>query len=313
MLKTRYVIFAVGILAAVIFLEGSVRVASPFFGPPLSAWNTMEDAKRLKFGEFKEKYPKPEYVFMGNSTTLIGVSPSVFTGKAGLATGASFNAAMNGSDIKTMRDFALSYIIDEIKPKNLVLLFSNTNMIQIGNFESFAGKRTTILDSFYLYRYRDTFRDPMTINTIVRFLKYRDSRQGIVYRWADNLDDFGYSKYETSDATVPEIGWIPLVKPKSDFKEYDVDISKLQYLLEIRDATRKAGVNLIISTVPRLVKDDLYRGLTRSIANELSIGFIQGNDALGQGKYFQDGVHLNIEGAKIFSKFLARELPKLAK
>jgi hypothetical protein len=312
MLKKRISFFLLGIISAIILLECSVRAASPLLGPPLSAWNTMEDAKKLKFEEFKLKYRHPQYVFMGNSATLIGFNPSVFDDKAGLPAGASFNAAMNGSDVKTMRDFARAYIISEVKPRNLVILFSNTGMIQVANYKARVSEEKNILNSSYLYKYRNTLRDPMTLNTLVRVLRYRDSRQGIVYRWADNLDDFGYSKYETTNATYSEFGWNPSRTSTSISKKYIVDISKLRYLVEIRDATRKAGVNLIIGTVPLLARDDEYRGLTQSIAGKLGVGFIQGNDAVGQGKYFQDGIHLNIEGAKIFSEFLARELPKVA-
>jgi len=82
----------------------------------------------------------------------------------------------------------------------------------------------------------------------------------------------------------------------------------LRYLTEIRDYAEKNGVNLIIGTVPLLAQDLAYRGTIRQIADDLGVGFIQGNDAVGQGKYFQDGIHLNREGAKIFSEFLAQKL-----
>ena len=72
---------------------------------------------------------------------------------------------------------------------------------------------------------------------------------------------------------------------------------------EIRDFAIKNGVNLIIGTVPLLSKDLGYRGMVQEIANELGIDFVQGNDAVGQGNYFQDGIHLNRQGAKIFSSF----------
>jgi hypothetical protein len=270
----------------------------------------MEDAKRLKLDEFREKYQSPDYVFMGNSTTLIGLNPTVFDSKAGLAPGSSFNAAMNGSDINTIRDFARSYIIKKVKPKNLVLLFSNTSMIYGPKFESFNSEKTKLLSNSYLYKYRNTLRDPMTVNTFIRVAKNRDTRQGIVYRWAENIDDFGYTKYETTDATNENRGWLPNQEAKKDSKSYPIDLSNLQYLIEIRDFAKENGVNLIIGTVPLLAQDLKYRGTLREIADKLGISFVQGNDAVGQGKYFQDGIHLNRQGAKIFSEFLAEKLSK---
>ena len=150
----------------------------------------------------------------------------------------------------------------------------------------------------------------MTINTFLRAAKHRDTRQGIVYRWADNIDEFGYTKYETTDATNPENGWIPSQEIMRDQTSYSVDISKLRYLIEIRNFAKKNGVNLIIGTVPLLEQDLKYRGTVQEIAGKLGIDFVQGNDAVGQGKYFQDGIHLNRKGANAFSEYLAIELTK---
>ena len=310
MLKHKAFLFIIGLLTSALLLEGGVRFASPLLGPPLVSWNTMEDAKRLKLDEFREKYQSPKYVFMGNSTTLIGLNPTVFDSKAGLAPGSSFNAAMNGSDIKTIRDFTQSYIIKKVKPKNLVLLFSNTSMIYGPKYEEIESEKVDLLSNSYLFRYRNTLRDPMTVNTIMRVVKYRDTRQGIVYRWADNIDDFGYTKYETTDATSSIEGWLPSQDVKRDSKSYSVDVSNLKYLTEIRDFANENGVNLIIGTVPLLSQDLKYRGTVREIANKLGIGFIQGNDAVGQGKYFQDGIHLNKTGSRVFSEYLAEMLSK---
>ena len=308
MLKHKALLFIIGLLTSAVLLEGGVRVASPLLGPPLITWNTMEDAKRLKLDEFREKYQRPKYVFMGNSTTLNGLNPTVFDSKAGLAPGSSFNAAMNGSDIKTIRDFAQSYIIKKVKPKNLVLLFSNISMIYGPIYEELKSEKKDLLSNSYLFRYRNTLRDPMTVNTFIRVLKNRDTRQGIVYRWADNMDDFGYT--ETADATNSNKGWVPSQEVKIDSKSYSVDVSNFKYLTEIRDFANENGVNLIIGTVPLLSQDLKYRGTVRELANQLGIDFIQGNDAVGQGKYFQDGIHLNKAGSRVFSEYLAETLSK---
>ena len=310
MIKNKALLFVTGLFLSILALEVSARAFSPLLGPPLVSWNTMEDAKRLKFKEYLEKYQNPEYVFMGNSTTLIGFNPTTFDTSAKIPSGSSFNAAMNGSDIKTMRDFAIGYIIGEIKPRNLVLLFSNTAMIQEPKYQDLKLETGNLLSNSYLYKYRNTFRDPMTINTVLRTVKFRDTRQGIVYRWADNLDEFGYTTYETTDATFPEAGWDPTKVVGLDTKNYLVNFSRFKYLIEIRDYAKKNGVNLIIGTVPLLAQDSAYRGTVRQIASELGIDFVQGNDAVGQGKYFQDGIHLNRQGAKIFSEFLAEKLSK---
>ena len=304
--------FVIGILLAGILLEGATRLISPLLGPPLLKWNTMEDAKTLKLREFVNQYQNPKYVLMGNSTILIGFNPTVFDSSAAIPAGSSFNAAMNGSEIKQLRDFACSYIINTVKPKNLVILFSNVAMAQNETYEGELQSESLLARYSYLYKYRNTFRDPMTVNTFIRIVKFQDLRQGIVYRWADNLDSFGYTKYLTTKNEFTDPGWNPASVPANS-ESVLVDVTKLKYLKEIRDLAKSRGVNLIIGTVPTLTFDPLYRNSIKQIAKVLGVDFVQGNDAVGQGRFFQDGVHLNEPGATEFSKFLARELPKLTK
>ena len=263
MLKNKAFLFIIGLLTSALLLEGGVRIASSLLGPPLVTWNTMEDAKRLKLDEFREKYQSPEYVFMGNSTTLIGLNPTVFDSKAGLAPGSSFNAAMNGSDVKTIRDFAQSYIIEKVKPKNLVLLFSNISMIYGPIYEELKSEKMDLLSNSYLFRYRNTLRDPMTVNTIMRVVKFRDTRQGIVYRWADNIDDFGYTKYETTDATSSIEGWLPSQDVKRDSKSYSVDVSNLKYLTEIRDFANENGLKTLQLNQKNKNLEAIFREITK--------------------------------------------------
>ena len=310
-MKKTSLLFMCGILISVVIVEGTIRIISPLLGPPLTKWNTMEDAKILKLEEFRLKHIDPDYVFMGNSTTLIGLDPSVFNSEIDLPIGSSFNAAMNGSEIQQIRDFACGYIIEKIRPKNLVILFSNSGMATNNNYLSLNTGNSTLEKFFYAYKYRNTFRDPMTINTLIRVLRYQDDRQGLVYRWADNLDDSGYSKYGTTESSIANLGWDPTEVMVGEESAVPVIEGKgMKYLVEIRDLSRKHGGDLIIGTVPTLTYDPNYRRAIEEMAKYLGVKFIQGNDAVGQGEYFQDDVHLNKRGAVEFSKYLARELSK---
>ena len=311
MIKNKVFLFVLGIILSAMVIEVGVRAISPLLGPPLVSWNTMEDAKKLKLEEFLKKYQNPEFVFMGNSTTLIGVRPNIFDESADLPVGSSFNAGMNGSDIKAMRDFAIGHIIKNVKPRNLVMLFSNTNMIEDRGYQKLKIQAPSLISNSYFYKYRNTFKDPMTVNTLLRIAKYRDARQGIVYRWADNLDDFGYTRYPITTTRFPEPGWDPVTEIENDEGSYLVDVSQFRYLLEVRDFARNNGVNLVIGTVPLPSQDNQYRTTIREIANRFGIDFIQGNNAIGEGKYFQDIVHLNKDGSRIFSDYLGQKLPKI--
>ena len=310
-MKKVSLLFMCGILISVVIVEGTVRIVSPLLGPPLTKWNTMEDAKILKLEEFRLKHIDPNYVFMGNSTTLIGLDPSVFNSEIDLPAGSSFNAAMNGSEIQQIRDFACGYIIKKIQPKNLVILFSNSGMATNETYLPLNTDTSTLEKFSYVYRYRNTFRDPMSINTLIRVLRYQDDRQGLVYRWADNLDDFGYTKYGTSESAIANLGWDPTeVMVREELTVPSIEVKGMKYLVEIRDLSRKHGGDLIIGTVPTLTYDPNYRRAIEEMAKYLGVKFIQGNDAVGQGEYFQDDVHLNKRGAVEFSKYLALELSK---
>jgi hypothetical protein len=309
-MRKQLFILALGILASLLVVEGTVRIASPILGPPLSSWNTMEDAKKLKLSEFQRELGSPDFLIMGNSTALIGFNPVIFDTRMKNNQRFSFNAAMNGADIVTIRNFATGYIIPIIKPSNLVILVSNTGMLFDSNFLPSTENVSNLLKKSYLYRYRNTLRDPMTLNTLIRFAQYRDGRQGIVYRWADNLDDFGYSEYPPTESSLGDIGWNPASSTIDQIEEVSIDASKLKSLIQIRDQARQNDINLVLGTVPLLSNDRNYRVTVRSVADLLGIGFVQGNDALGEGRYFQDGIHLNRQGAEVFSKFMADSLHK---
>lgn len=310
MIKKPYVHFALGILTSIILLESMLRISAPLFGPPITSWNTMQDAKILKLKEFSKKHLPPKYLVMGNSTALIGFNPSIFDLKANALPGTSFNAAMNGSEIAQIRDFACNFIISNVKPKNLVIFFSYSEMAYDSEYKAIESTESILNNASFLYRYRNTFRDPMVLNSLIRTVRFWDLRQGIVYRWADNLDDFGYSRYPTTDFSVSQSGWNP-AEQAPDVKGKSVEPKKLRNLVEIRDTARANGVELILGTVPTLTYQPKYRSTIKEIAEFLGVKFVQGNDALGEGRYFQDAVHLNANGSRKFSEYLALTLPNL--
>ena len=140
---------------------------------------------------------------------------------------------MNGANIVNMRDFAINYIISEVKPKNLVLLFSNTSMLLNSSYENTTVEKNSLLKNSQLYNYRNTFRDPMTINTLIRVARFRDSRQGIIYRWAAQLNEFGFQ--DVTRFSVSDKGWDPNVLKEVANRKIVIDKDQLRYLIEIRN------------------------------------------------------------------------------
>ena len=95
---------------------------------------------------------------------------------------------------------------------------------------------------------------------------------------------------------------------KSDLHIDTDNQTEIKYITEIRDFAKAENVKLILGTVPKSNFDERLRATVKSVARDLGIQFIQGNDALGSGEFFQDGTHLNYQGSVEFSKFLGVQL-----
>jgi hypothetical protein len=149
----------------------------------------------------------------------------------------------------------------------------------------------------------------MTINTLIRVARFRDSKQGIIYRWAAQLNDFGFQ--DVTRFSVSDKGWDPNILREEANRKIVIDKDQLRYLIEIRNSAESRGIKLIIGTVPTLSLDQKLRETTREVASMLNIDFIQGNDAVSSGKYFQDGTHLNYPGRVEFSEFLGNEIKRI--
>jgi hypothetical protein len=181
-------------------------------------------------------------------------------------------------------------------------------MLLNSEYKIFSPMKDSWLNKSRIYSYRNTLRDPMSLNTLIRVIKYRDTNQGIIYRWAAQLNDFGYQDVTRMSAT--ETGWNPESNEKID-QTVKVRRDETKFITEIRDFARAKNINLIIGTVPKSTLEPALRSVVKSVAKELDIGFVQGNDALGSGEYFQDGLHLNYQGSVEFSKFLGLNLGNL--
>lgn len=308
----RKIIF--GFLTSFLFLESIVRILSPALGPPLTSWNTMEQVKSLKMQSLVTTGAKIDVVFMGNSTTWIGINPNTINADLN-NTLKTFNAAMNSSTSLSIQDFASSFILPVVHPKYLIVLFSKEGL-RTTNDNNLVTKTSPFAKSLskysYLIRYRNTLRDPMILNTLRRTVQLRSLNQGVVYRWANDVDLNGYSVFKQIAGAVNIKGWnVHQAVASKDDVTANVPEVGFKDLLKLNRDAKIWGTQLIIGTVPTLNYDPIYRSTIATLSAKLGIPFIQGNDAATQGKYFQDGVHLNYDGAELFSHFMAKQIANL--
>ena len=308
-------IYGLGIIVGLLLFEGILRLLSPLLGPPLVSWNTMQDAKLYKLANLDTKL-SPDTFVLGNSTALIGVNPSVIN--SANQDVRVFNFAMNGSDSLSMVRLATDEIIPNYRVRNLILFFSQGSFRGDSDFSNhiyeLAQPRNSqeslmskVISESYFYRYRNMIRDPMALNSLVRSVRFFSVDQGIVARWASDLDDSGYSLLEISDTQIAE-GWDG--SPQQAVEDSEIvlpagTVADLEYLKSFVDSR---NISVTLATVPTTSYDPAYRLTVEKLAGLFGFRFIQGNDAVYLGEFFQDPVHLDSSGAELFSKWLAERI-----
>jgi len=305
-------IYGLGIVMGLLLFEVSLRILSPVLGPPLTSWNTMQDAKLYKL-ESLDPMTIPDIFVLGNSTALIGVNPSVVSSaNPDLRV---FNFAMNGSDSLSMVRLVTDEIIPKYKPKDLILFFSQGSFRGYPDFSNhiyeLAQPRNSqknlvskVISESNLYRYRNMIRDPMVLNSLVRSVRFFSANQGIVARWASDLDDSGYSLFEISDTQIAE-GWDGTPHQVVESSEIVLPAGTIADLEYLKSFVNSRNISITLATVPTTSYDPTYRLTVERLARLFGFRFIQGNDAASLGEFFQDPVHLNSRGVEIFSKWLA--------
>ena len=272
----------------------------------------MQDAKILKLKQ-GDQFRKDAIFALGNSTTVVGInSPYINSQSQGEIS--LFNAGVNGSSLAHVADFALQHLIPNHSPSALVLLIA-PGMLNVGSDKGSTsllsnGIRDWLSKSFYTFKYRNNLRDPMTLNSFRKSLLSWRLGFGIVNSWAKDMDMAGYSLLDSPTNSISG-GWTFEEMNTKSIYAGELGMDDIETLRKLQKSAENAGAKIIISTVPLPYLNETYRLEIEFLAELLDIHFISGNDAVTSGMYFSDGIHLNAEGALIFSDFMARELLKL--
>jgi hypothetical protein len=312
--------FLTGIITGVLLLEVIVRLVSPIIGPPQIVWQIQQQAKVIKIRERPVDLGLIDLIIMGDSTGKEGIDPDILDTNVGEGFH-SFNASLNSSTTYTiMRQ--LEEILKYAKPKFILIALGPTTSRnsdldesvqtydKAASAEMSSGLKSLLNRNFYLYRYRNSIRDPFILNTIYRSIRFQSLREGVIYRNVDTMKFNGDSSFARNHNSFSTGNWqLPASEPVIQIPQYPK--ATMRHLHIIQDDCKKIGAKLILTTVPTSSYDPKYRALTSSIAKKLGVTFIQGNDATKDFSHFSDGVHLNALGAEKLSKFLGLELQRI--
>lgn len=306
-----------GIITGVLLLEVITRLVSPVIGPPQTVWQIQQQAKVIKLRERPLGLGTIDLIVMGDSTGKEGVDPDILD--FSIAEGfQSFNASLNSSTTYTIMKQSKE-ILQNSKPKLLLVMIgpgtfrdsdsdaSVQTYDQAATAEAASGIKGFLDRNFYLYRYRNSIRDPFILNTFYRSIRYQSLREGVVYRNVDTMKFNGDSSFPRTLNSYTSGKWdLPTSEPFMQITDYPA--ATMRHLETLEAECKKIGTELVLSTVPTNTYNAKYRALIGSIAQRLGVEFIQGNDATTDLGDFSDGVHLNAVGARKLSQFLGAEL-----
>lgn len=306
-----------GVITGVLLLEVTIRLVSPVIGPTQTAWQIQQQAKVIKLRERPIRLGTIDLIVMGDSTGKEGIDPDVLDSSMAIGS-QSFNASLNSSTTYTIMKQA-SEILQSSKPKLLLVMIGpgtfrdsdDDKSVQAydqgATVEVSSGMNGFLNRNSYLYRYRNSIRDPFILNTFYRAIRYRSLREGIVYRNVDTMKFNGDSSFpRTLNSYTSGKYDLPTSEPFLQITSYPA--ATVRHLQVLEAECKKIGANLILSTVPTITYNPKYRALVGSLAQRVGVEFIQGNNATTELGDFSDGVHLNAVGARKLSEYVGSEL-----
>lgn len=308
-----------GMISAVLLLEMVMRLVSPIIGPPQTVWQIQQQAKVIKIQERPSALGPIDMVIMGDSTGKEGVDPDILDAAVGGGFH-SFNASLNSSTTYTiMKQF--KDVLLYSKPKYLLIMMgpgiSRESDVDVSaqtydlaaSADQGTGLKSFLNRNFYLYRYRNSVRDPFILNTLYRSIRFRSLREGVVYRNVDTMKFNGDSSFARTLNSYATGQWqLPATEPEQAPTLFPS--ATMRHLRIMKAECQKIGARLILATVPTNSYNPTYRSLIPAMAKQLGLGFIQGNNATTNLANFSDGVHLNDVGASLLSRYIGEGMER---
>lgn len=331
-MRRRYPIPLVVAALVLVALETVVRLVAPRLPDPL-VWNDHEVQNKVTRIDALSRRDVASAVFAGSSSMNAALDPDLATRLVG-APEPTFNAALNGADLRSMGFWLTNVVAPRLRPRVIVVgttsLEWNDNGITqrdfyrklvrsdgarkvIGSLGKVERLESWLEDHSYLARYRTELRRPTHIvNGDPRAKEAAVGRLGTLH---------AIRSFQTRPYAIP-----PEFRRRTEqesFHRYAVGGVQLATLERLTALVRTLRSTLVVVKMP--VTSDVFalhpEGRKDYEAYEWTLGrFVESHDVvfvdaaarIKGRRYFVDPIHLNARGARKFTELLAPELRRLA-
>ena len=245
---------------------------------------------------------RPDIIYVGDSQILHGVIPKIIEEKTGMS---GYNLASEGSGVIFAKGIQ-SVVLNYYRPKVFVL--------EAMNIRNERGARSRLAPYFKLKEVKQLFSFyPYHIRFMYSYIKsarYNSMLLTILKA------QFFTSKHSATDGYLPKYGkrqkartfWSN--KPK---KTIDYATSE-RYLEGFVKEANKNNITVIFVRMPTLIGDREYYDLYKDIAKKHGAIFLNlGTEGIYKQlpqEYFYDHLHLNNDGAILFSSIFGKEIER---
>lgn len=312
--------FAAASLVLLLLVEALLRVASPRVRHfDLVEFPFEQGRKRFRLAELVREGRPPDVLFVGDSTIETGVSPREFTAAAP-GHPSAFNYASGANNAEFARHVVRD-ALEDVDARPRVVVFGWSYVVYGGRDPAAPGARVKHL-GFAGMRRISGHMQPLDA---LRLWGDRDVFRAMVEHgppWTRSPDDI-----------VEHEGWVRFPKPFGDHPKPDRDafaklvsdaLAVYEVTPEIRahavatfDMLSRSGIPCVFVLTPvspemreydpriDLALDAVRRGIL-PLARERGLRVIDASDTgLFDKRQFMDLMHLNQEGAVVFSRWLA--------
>ena len=323
------------VVVVLLLAELTVRAAASWLPDPLF-WASWEAQNKVTAMEALGKRGGASVVFVGSSMVNRGFDPALATKLLG-GKRPVFNAAVSGSDLRTEDLWTRKVVVPLLHPDVVVVGFNSGEMndnwdtsrqLYARLVDSPYGKRISgrggvlaktdawMIDHSYLMRYRTVLRNP------VDAVLGRDDK-GQAAQAVDHLGtlklgpNFARRRY-TTGLSVSLATWNDM------FHNYRPGGKQAAALDRLVDDLTAKGIRVVIVRMPvtkdiiplhpngQADRDRFTRFLAAFVASH-PVRFIDAEEAIGGGtSLFLDPVHMNLEGQRRTTTFVAGVLKKPA-